>query len=77
MPFSTKSLENEFKQEAKILKTLNHPHIIKIVKSHISDEERHNLSRQGSGDSRKSNNSHGSNSGGESNDASLQSKSDF
>lgn len=68
--FQYKSLEDEFKREAKILKTLNHPHIIKLVKSHLLDEEVETIERNSSDDSRNSNKSSEE---GESN----QNKSDF
>jgi serine/threonine protein kinase len=56
------SFESEFKREVKFLKTLNHPHIVKMVHHKVGDEDEE---RPKSGESRKSNKSSGSERGEE------------
>lgn len=71
--FQSKAFEVEFQREAKILKKLNHPHIIKMIKNTVDEDkdganicggiEKLSLSKS---DSRKSGNSESSSSGEES-----------
>jgi serine/threonine protein kinase len=37
--YQSKNFETEFKREAKILKNLNHPHIIKMIKNSVDEEK--------------------------------------
>lgn len=54
------TFENEFKKEAKILETLNHPHIVRMIRSKVTDDDIGTLERTQSGESKKSNNSNNS-----------------
>jgi len=38
MHYHASTFENEFKKEAKFLKALNHPHIVKMVHARVDDE---------------------------------------
>ena len=38
MLYNQSTFENEFKKEAKFLKQLNHPHIVKMVQAKVDDE---------------------------------------
>jgi serine/threonine protein kinase len=54
--YQSKNFETEFKREAKILKNLNHPHIIKMINNSVDDDKEGSLiekKRPYSGDTNK------------------------
>jgi len=54
------TFEIEFKREVQFLRSMNHPHIVKMINAKVEDED-----RPKSGESKKSNRSNNSSSGEE------------
>lgn len=84
MNLHIQTFEQEFKKEAKILRNMNHPHVIKMIHSRMrggsnnSDDENCSSGRRHkSGESRKSNNSNNSGNGSNSSDENNANENEF